>query len=105
MRVKLKIRRIPTMKIKEKLSKIVHEAIANYDFEEAIDYILKLLIKDETHPIKSYDEIGAVGHRIVHGGEKFASSVLLTKEVLDKVVECTDLLIDKWISTLYYIGT
>lgn len=47
---------------------------------------------DETYGcIKDYKEIDAVGHRVVHGGEKFASSVLLTKEVLDKVEECTDL--------------
>lgn len=55
------------------------------DFEEAIDYILKLLIKDETHPIKSYDEIGAVGHRIVHGGEKFKNSVIIDDDVIDAI--------------------
>lgn len=55
------------------------------DFEEAIDYILRLLIKDETHPIKSYDEIGAVGHRIVHGGEKFKNSVIIDDDVIDAI--------------------
>ena len=55
------------------------------DFEEAIDYILKLLIKDETQPIKSYDEIGAVGHRIVHGGEKFKNSVIIDDDVIDAI--------------------
>ncbi len=55
------------------------------DFEEAIDYILKLLIKDETQPIKSYDEIGAVGHRIVHGGEKFKNSVIIDDAVIDAI--------------------
>lgn len=57
------------------------------DFEEAIDYILKLLIKDETQPIKSYDEIGAVGHRIVHGGEKFKNSVIIDDDVIKAIEE------------------
>ena len=57
------------------------------DFEEAIDYILKLLIKDETKPIKSYDEIGAVGHRIVHGGEKFKNSVIIDDDVIKAIEE------------------
>ena len=55
------------------------------DFEEAIDYILKLLIKDETQPIKSYEEIGAVGHRIVHGGERFKNSVIIDDDVIDAI--------------------
>ena len=40
-------------------------------FEEAISYILELLVSDKYKVIENYDEIGAVGHRIVHGGEKF----------------------------------
>lgn len=59
--------------------------------QEGIGFILSVLTDETYGCIKSYDEIGAVGHRVVHGGEKFASSVLLTKEVLDKVVECSDL--------------
>ncbi len=59
--------------------------------QEGIGFILSVLTDEKYGCIKSYDEIGAVGHRVVHGGEKFASSVLLTKEVLDKVVECSDL--------------
>ncbi len=37
------------------------------------------------------DEIGAVGHRVVHGGEKFASSVVITEEVKKAIEECNDL--------------
>jgi acetate kinase len=59
--------------------------------QEGIQFILDTL-KDKTYGcISDFKEIDAVGHRVVHGGEKFASSVLLTKEVLDKVVECSEL--------------
>ena len=59
--------------------------------QEGIQFILDTL-KDKTYGVISdFNEIGAVGHRVVHGGEKFASSVLLDKEVLDKVVECSEL--------------
>ena len=59
--------------------------------QEGIQFILSVLTDETYGCIKDYKEIDAVGHRVVHGGEKFASSVLLTKEVLDKVEECTDL--------------
>ena len=55
------------------------------DFEEAIDYILKLLTTGENKAINSYDEIGAVGHRIVHGGEKFKNSVIIDDEVIKEI--------------------
>lgn len=59
--------------------------------QEGIQFILSVLTDETYGCIKDYKEIDAVGHRVVHGGEKFASSVLLTKEVLDKVEECADL--------------
>ena len=59
--------------------------------QEGIQFILSVLTDDTYGCIQDYKEIDAVGHRVVHGGEKFASSVLLTKEVLDKVVECSAL--------------
>ena len=59
--------------------------------QEGIQFILSVLTDETYGCIKDYKEIDAVGHRVVHGGEKFASSVLLTKEVLDKVEECTEL--------------
>ena len=59
--------------------------------KDAISLVLEALTNEKTGVIKSLDEIGAVGHRIVHGGEKFASSTLITKEVLDAITECNDL--------------
>ena len=61
------------------------------DFEEAISEILKLLISEEYNVIKSFDEIGAVGHRIVHGGEKFKNSVLIDDKVIEAIEECVTL--------------
>ena len=58
---------------------------------EAIQFVIDALINPETGVIKSLDEIGAVGHRLVHGGEKFASSVIITEEVKKAVEECNDL--------------
>lgn len=58
---------------------------------EAIQFVIDALTDAKTGVVKSLDEIGAVGHRIVHGGEKFASSVVITDEVLAAVEECNDL--------------
>ncbi len=58
---------------------------------EAIQFVIEALINDKTGVVKSLDEIGAVGHRVVHGGEKFASSVVITDEVLKAIEECNDL--------------
>ena len=58
---------------------------------EAIKYVIDALTDSETGVVKSLDEIGAVGHRMVHGGEKFASSVVITEEVKKAVEECNDL--------------
>lgn len=59
--------------------------------KEAIQMVLDALKNEKTGVIKSLDEVGAVGHRIVHGGEKFASSVVITDEVINAVTECNDL--------------
>ncbi len=56
-----------------------------------IDFILNTLVSEEYGAIKSLEEINAVGHRMVHGGEKFAKSVLIDQEVLDTFVACSDL--------------
>lgn len=53
--------------------------------KEAVQLILDTLVNPEYGFIKSYDEIGAVGHRMVHGGEKFSQSVVITDEVLKAV--------------------
>ena len=59
--------------------------------KEAIQMVLDALVNDKTGAIKSLSEVNAVGHRIVHGGEKFASSVVITDEVLEAVAQCNDL--------------
>lgn len=61
------------------------------DHQSGIEYILGVLISREHGSIESLDEINAVGHRVVHGGEKFNSSVLITDEVIEKMEECIDL--------------
>ena len=58
---------------------------------EAIQYVIEALTNAETGVVKSLDEIGAVGHRVVHGGEKFASSVIITDEVKKAIEECNEL--------------
>ena len=58
---------------------------------EAIQLVLNALTNEKTGVIKSLDEVGAVGHRVVHGGEKFAGSCLITDEMLAAVEECNDL--------------
>ena len=58
---------------------------------EAIQFVINALTNEKTGVVKSLDEIGAVGHRLVHGGEKFASSVVITDEVKKAVEECNDL--------------
>ena len=57
----------------------------------AIEFILSVLTDDKYGCIKSINEIDAVGHRVVHGGEAFSSSVEITPEVIGKMVECIDL--------------
>lgn len=57
----------------------------------AIEFILSILTDSGYGCIRSYDEIDAVGHRVVHGAEKFSSSVEITSEVIGKMVECIDL--------------
>lgn len=58
---------------------------------EAIGFVIAALTDAETGVVKSLDEIGAVGHRVVHGGEKFANSVVITEEVIEAIEECNDL--------------
>lgn len=58
------------------------------DATEAVRQVLKLLTDPTEGVIKSFDEIQAVGHRVVHGMDKFSKSVLITPEVIEKVKEC-----------------
>lgn len=57
----------------------------------AVKYVIEKLVDPQVGVVSSLDEIGAVGHRIVHGGEKFASSVVIDDEVIKAVEECNDL--------------
>ena len=59
--------------------------------KEAIQMVLDALTNDKTGAISSLKEVGAIGHRIVHGGEKFASSAIITDEMIAAVEECNDL--------------
>lgn len=69
-------------------SKAIVELGAGADHVAAIKAILSILTDPVEGCIKSYDEIDAVGHRVVHGGEKFSKSVLLTPDVREKIREC-----------------
>ena len=57
------------------------------DHSAAIKYVLDILVDPELGVLKSLDELGATGHRIVHGGEKFTQSVLVTPEVVKGIEE------------------
>ena len=58
---------------------------------QAIQLVLDALTNEKTGVIKSLKEVGAVGHRVVHGGEKFTSSTLLTEDAIKAIEECNDL--------------
>ncbi|SFF50826.1 acetate/propionate family kinase [Sunxiuqinia elliptica] len=61
------------------------------DHKSGIEYILGVLTSSKYGCLESLEEIDAVGHRVVHGGEYFASSELINDEVIDALVKCTDL--------------
>ena len=61
------------------------------DHKDAIGHVLSAVVDPTVGAVKEMKEIDAVGHRIVHGGEKFASSAVLTDEVIDAIKDCSDL--------------
>lgn len=61
------------------------------DHTKAVELVINALTDPETGVIKDLSEIGAVGHRVVHGGEKFAKSVVIDDEVLKAIEDCNDL--------------
>lgn len=67
----------------------IEQVINNH--EEGIKLVLAQLTHPEYGVIKALSEIDAVGHRVVHGGEKFSSSVLITNEVIEAMKECIPL--------------
>ena len=70
---------------------IVAAEVSMPTHSEAIQTVLDALLDAENGVISSMDEIDAVGHRVVHGGEKFAQSVLVTDEVMAAIEECNPL--------------
>ena len=61
------------------------------EHQTAIELILSILTSEQYGAISSLQEIGAVGHRVVHGGEKFNTSVLINDEVIDAIKQCSDM--------------
>ncbi|NOU48634.1 MAG: acetate kinase [Bacteroidales bacterium] len=61
------------------------------DHQGGIEHLLAILISEKYGSIQSIDEIEAVGHRVVHAGEKFSGSVFITDEVIEALEECIDL--------------
>ncbi len=61
------------------------------DHQSGIEYLLGVLISKKYGSIERLDEITAVGHRVVHAGEKFSGSVMITDEVIEALEECVDL--------------
>lgn len=61
------------------------------DHKEAVSNVIKMLLDKENGVISSIDEISAVGHRVVHGGELFTESAIITKEVIKSIEECCEL--------------
>ena len=81
-------------------SVITHEKIGMDKFKletpmenhkDAIGHVLDAIQDPEHGVVKDMSEIGAVGHRVVHAGEKYAHSVLITEDVIDALEECVDL--------------
>lgn len=77
---------ILTQKIEGKDKYIINTPMK--DHKDAIKLVLEALVDKEHGIIKSMDEIGAVGHRVVHGGEKYSDSVIITDEVLQSIRDC-----------------
>ena len=59
--------------------------------EEAIKFVLDRITNEHYGVLKSLDELAGIGHRVVHGGEKFSKPVLITDEVIEEIRKCSDL--------------
>lgn len=67
------------------------QSVAGLSVEECLDLLLDILVSSPESPISSLDEIGAIGNRIVAGGEYFSASVLIDHDVLEKLKRCEEL--------------
>lgn len=80
---------ILTQKVEGKDKYIIQEDMPNH--KAAIQHVLSALVNKEHNIINSMDEIGAVGHRVVHGGEKYSHSVIIDDVVLKSIRDCISL--------------
>ena len=71
--------------IKHKFEK----SVANH--EQALKFVFSRLTNDHYGVIKSLDELGGIGHRVVQGGEKYSRPVLITDDVISEIEKCSDL--------------
>ena len=69
----------------------IKELVAMKNHTEAVNTLLEALTDSEKGIINDYSEIDVIGHRLVHGGEKFTGSVVVTDEVIEAMTECNDL--------------
>ncbi len=74
---------------KNKENRELREVLEIKNHETGLQHVMKTLTDKKWGVISSVSEIEAVGHRVVHGGEKFSGSVLITDEVIDKIKECS----------------
>lgn len=61
------------------------------DHKKALELVLEAIVDENHGAVKSMDEIGAVGHRVVHGGEKFSESVIIDDDVMKAIEDCIEL--------------
>lgn len=69
----------------------IKEPVTMENHKQAVNTILDTLVDPEKGVLGNFDEIDVVGHRLVHGGEKFSGSVVITDEVIQAMTECNDL--------------
>ncbi len=77
-----------THKVKEEKHKFEHYA---KDHEQAIKFVLSRIMHKQYGVIKDLNELQGIGHRVVHGGEKFSNPVLITDEVIKEIKQCSEL--------------
>ena len=77
-----------THKVKGVKHKFEHQA---KNHEQAIKFVLERLTNENYGVIKELSELGGIGHRVVHGGEKFSKSVLITEEIIEEIKKCIEL--------------
>lgn len=69
----------------------IKRQLRTWSHAEALDVLIQNLTDSEHGVVRNLTEISAVGHRVVHGGEKFTKSTLITRDVIEKIRECIPL--------------